>query len=173
MSQDSLQEEYNTNCNQHIYRSRPSQNEIVVARSPLDGLWYRGQVKTRATDDDLVILFVDVGFSSALTLKNVCRCLSNFAQLPKQVLQVYLNGVDRSDSGTTTGKLLLEKLVNGKTLTAQIISVWPNVSVNLFDTSGPKDVDIVKQLIAFKAVKPGSKSLMIQSTPTYLNFYPG
>ena len=151
----------------------PNFNEVVVARSSNDGLWYRGQVTNQQIDDCIYVFFVDVGITEAIQLRNLCRCLSSFARVPKQVLGVYLNGVDRYHSRTKNGLQLVNDLVQNKDLVAKIITVWPDVCVELSDTSGPAEIDIVKELIASNAVKLGSKSYITKLFDGRLNVYPG
>jgi len=144
-----------------------------VVRSSKDGLWYRGQVKSHVVDGWIYVFLVDVGLTETIQLSNVRRCLVRFTGVPKQVWEVYLNGVDRQHSRMKYGFQVFNNLVQDKDLVAKVITVWPDVCVDLFDVSGPIEIDIVKELIASNAVKEGSKSYPTKLSNRSLNIYPG
>ena len=166
-----MQEEYTVNFHQHRYSFSPALSDIVAARSSYDKMWYRGRVMADDKDDYYVIFFLDFGNVEVVHLKNLCRFLPRFSHLPKQAIEVFLNGIDIEGNHSEEGKKQLIKLVEDKDLVAEVVSLWPYLSINLYDITSPNHIDIAKELITSKVVKTGFKS-PVRNTSS-LNMIPG
>lgn len=157
--QNAMQDEYGTNFYQHRYSLYPALGDIVVAKSSHDALWYRGQVMADNAEDNLRIFFLDFGNTEVVHLKDLCRLLPRFSHLPKQAIEVFLNGIHPhgDELYMENGREELVKLVRQKDLVAEIVMLLPYMSINLYDTNGSRDIDIAERLIMNKAIKRGRK----------------
>jgi hypothetical protein len=81
--------------------------------------------------------------------------LPRFNHLPAQAVEMFLNGVEKNE--TIEGRDLLVKLVKNKDLVARVIHSSPYLSVDLYDTSGPDEVDIAQELIDRNVVQAGHR----------------
>ena len=100
------------------------------------------------------IFFVDFGVSRSVLLRDICNTMPRFNHLPAQAVEMFLNGVERT-SDSETARTLLSRLVFGKSLVAHIVQTSPHVLVDLYDTTGKKQMDIVEEMIRLKAVRRG------------------
>jgi len=166
-----MQKEYTLNFYQHRYSFSPALSEIVAAKSSYDDVWYRGQVMTHDDNDCYVILFLDFGNTEVIHLRDLCHFLPRFAHLPKQAVELFLNGISLDSYNSTEGKQHLIKLVKDKDLVAEVVSLWPHLSVNLYDTNSSHHIDIAEELITLKAVKRGPKYPSKECSPS--NTLPG
>ncbi len=76
---------------------------------------------------------------------------------------MFLNGIDYNINSVVARNKELVRLVTGKVLTAHVIHHTPFLLVDLHDTSGPRQVNLVEELIHRKLVK--------RSTSHTLNVY--
>jgi len=152
--QVAIQEEYNENHQSHRVTLNPSAGDIVIARSPDDKMWYRGRVMEELENEAFAIFFVDFGNKRPVPMKDVCLPLNRFTHLPMQAVEMFLNGIDR-DSDTIEARNELVNLVKGKDLVARVIHDNPVLLVDLFDTNGPKQVDLAEELIRRRVVNRG------------------
>ena len=155
--QEAMQKEYAENFHQHRYSFPPVLTDIVVAKSSSDETWYRARVMAFDEEDCFVIFFLDFGNTEVIRLNNLCCLLPRFSHLPKQAFEVFLNGIEPDGSHSEEGKQQLVQLVEDKDLVAEVVSLRPNLSINLYDTNNSRHIDIAEELIASKLVKPGPK----------------
>ena len=156
-----LQKEYNINHGMHRVTLDPSAGDIVIARSPDDKFWYRGKVTEELSNEEFAVYFVDCGHNRAVPLKDICLPLDRFTHLPMQSVQMFLNGIDwKSETVNARDELvnLVTEVVKGglrkpKNLVAHVVQHSPHLLVDLYDTSGPVDVNIAEELIRRGVVK--------------------
>jgi len=80
-----MQREYSTNYHQHRITLNPSAGDIVIAKSPVDNMWYRGRVMQEEENEEFTIFYVDFG-----NLELVCFLISNYI-VHAQILSVLSN----------------------------------------------------------------------------------
>ena len=90
--------------------------------------------------------------------------LPRFNHLPAQAVEMFLNGVKKNE--TTEGRDLLVKLVKNKDLVARVIHTFPYITVDLYDITGPKEVDIAQELINRKVVEADKKKIFCMQSRT-------
>jgi hypothetical protein len=56
-----MQREYSANYHQHRITLNPSAGDIVIAKSPVDNMWYRGRVMQEEENDEFTIFYLDFG----------------------------------------------------------------------------------------------------------------
>ncbi|ESO89878.1 hypothetical protein LOTGIDRAFT_164571 [Lottia gigantea] len=98
------------------------------------------------------IFFVDFGNTSWIDERKIRKLDAQFLHLPLQALECFLEDVElpkRKTVWSYASREYFHSLVDGKTLVAQITSKSWNGSlkVNLFDTSGRKDINVAQALI--------------------------
>lgn len=67
---------------------------------------------------------------------------------------MFLNGVDKT-SNSDQARAELARLTFGKDLVARIVDSTPNLVVDLYDTTGKKQIDVVQEMVRRKVVRPG------------------
>lgn len=138
----------------------PPAGDIVIARSPEDKKWYRGRVMEELKNDYFGIYFVDYGTSQIVHLRDICAPKLQFSHLPAQAVEMYLNGVAISDEADTEqARNLLMSFVQGKDLVARIVHDIPYVCVDLFECSGPTQIDIAAEMIRRKVIYPDHRKI--------------
>ena len=88
-------------------------------------------------------------------MRNLCTMLPRFNHLPAQAVEMFLNGVEMNE--TIEGRDLMVRLVKNKDLVARVIHTSPYLSVDLYDTQGPDEVDIAQELISRGVVQAGNR----------------
>ena len=138
----------------------PPAGDIVIAKSPEDGKWYRGRVIEELENDNFGIYFVDYGSNQKVHMRDMCTPKLQFSHLPAQAVEMYLNGVDYSNGADTEkARCALSSLVAGKDLIARIVHDTPYICVDLYENSGPTQVDIAAEMISRKVIYPDRKKI--------------
>ena len=138
----------------------PPAGDIVIAKSPEDGKWYRGRVMEELENDNFDIYFVDYGNKQKVYMRNICTPKLQFSHLPAQAVEMYLNGVDISNGADTEkARNALSSLVAGKDLVARIVHDTPYICVDLYEISGPTQVDIAAEMIRRKVIYPDHRKI--------------
>ncbi|XP_045027940.1 LOW QUALITY PROTEIN: uncharacterized protein LOC116922036 [Daphnia magna] len=156
--QKALQEEYTTNYFPHRITVAPSAGDIVIARSPEDNKWYRGRVMEEGENDFFGIYFVDYGNSQLVHMRNICNPMPRFVHLPTQAVEMFLNGVETSaEANTIEAQNVLVSLIKNRDLVARVVHIMPFVCVDLYDTSGPPEIDVASEMIRLKVARKAKR----------------
>lgn len=108
-----------------------------------------------ALDDgyNLVVFAIDFGFEQKVRVPWICRPMQRFMHLPAQAVECLLNGVRASSiDDNRKSRELSVRLTRDRFLFAEIVSLEPHVSINLYDTSGGEAVNVAQALINSLAV---------------------
>ncbi|EFX71403.1 hypothetical protein DAPPUDRAFT_255836 [Daphnia pulex] len=150
--QQALQEEYSSNYFSRRMTLAPSAGDVVIAKSPEDNRWYRGRVMEEKENDYFAIYFLDYGNAQPVHLRNLCNPVPRFIHLPAQAVEMYLNGIDTSQAADTIqAKNVLVSLVKNRDLVARVVHTIPFICVDLYNTSGPAEIDIATEMVRRKA----------------------
>ena len=133
--------------------SPPQQGALCCAKFK-DGLWYRAEV-TALQQQTCSVRFVDYGNTETVALSDIVPCPQQFLATPRQAVECALNGVGPPKAGGTgsaaEASKLLKKLTSERLLLAKVVGekgAGKKPLVELIDTSGSTDVNIMNELIA-------------------------
>jgi hypothetical protein len=103
-------------------------------------------------NDFFAIYFLDYGNAQLVHLRNLCNPVPRFIHLPAQAVEMYLNGIDTSATADTIqAKNVLVSLVKNRDLVARVVHTIPFVCVDLYNTSGPSEIDVAIEMVRLKA----------------------
>jgi len=103
-------------------------------------------------NDFFAIYFLDYGNAQLVHLRNLCNPIPRFIHLPAQAVEMYLNGIDTSEAADTIqAKNVLVSLVKNRDLVARVVHTIPFICVDLYNTSGPTEIDVATEMIRCKA----------------------
>jgi Tudor domain len=103
-------------------------------------------------NDFFAIYFLDYGNAQLVHLRNLCNPIPRIIYLPAQAVEMYLNGIDTSEAADTIqAKNVLVSLVKNRDLVARVVHTIPFICVDLYNTSGPTEIDVATEMIRCKA----------------------
>ncbi|XP_039927651.1 tudor domain-containing protein 1 isoform X2 [Hirundo rustica] len=127
---------------------RPAAGNVCCAQFT-DNLWYRAAVTAYASEDTVLVDYMDYGNSDSLPLTRLRPIIPSLMDLPAQAIRCSLAGV-KPPLGTWTSEDIsyMKKLVKDKVLTVKVVDKESSRSVvELTDASGTPAVNISSLLI--------------------------
>ncbi|NXD02933.1 TDRD1 protein, partial [Certhia familiaris] len=128
---------------------RPAAGQVCCAQFTEDNLWYRAAVTAYASEDTVLVDYMDYGNSDSLPLTRLRPIIPSLMDLPAQAIRCCLAGVKPPlGAWTSEGISYLKKLVKDKVLTVKVVDKESSRSVvELTDASGTPAVNISSLLI--------------------------
>lgn len=120
--------------------SQPIVRDALYATN-IDGTWLRVQAVGSPCNGKVECFFVDQGGTSFVDVASLRVLEERFAEFPMQAIQCQLHTLGEYASCEGIVDILGEVLL-GKTLVAELIYKEDPISVVMFDTWGPTDVDL-------------------------------
>ncbi|NWV02947.1 TDRD1 protein, partial [Ptilonorhynchus violaceus] len=128
---------------------RPAAGNACCAQFTEDNLWYRAAVTAYASEDTVLVNYMDYGNSDSLPLTRLRPIIPSLMDLPAQAIRCSLAGV-KPPSGTWTseGTSYMKELVKDKVLTVKVVDKESSTSVvELTDASVTPVINISSHLI--------------------------
>uniref|UniRef100_A0A2K6T204 Tudor domain-containing protein 1 n=1 Tax=Saimiri boliviensis boliviensis TaxID=39432 RepID=A0A2K6T204_SAIBB len=127
----------------------PAIGDICCAQFSEDDQWYRASVLAYASEESVLVGYVDYGNFEILSLMRLCPIIPKLLELPMQAIKCVLAGVKPSlGIWTPEAICLMKKLVQNKIITVKVVDKLENSSlVELIDKSKMPHVSISKVLI--------------------------
>ncbi|XP_037597657.1 tudor domain-containing protein 1 isoform X5 [Cebus imitator] len=127
----------------------PAIGDICCAQFSEDDQWYRASVLAYASEESVLVGYVDYGNFEILSLMRLCPIIPKLLELPMQAIKCVLAGVKPSlGIWTPEAICLMKKLVQNKIITVKVVDKLENSSlVELIDKSKTPHVSISKVLI--------------------------
>ncbi|NWW15959.1 TDRD1 protein, partial [Falcunculus frontatus] len=128
---------------------RPAAGNVCCAQFTEDNLWYRAAVRAYASEDTVLVDYMDYGNSDSLPLTRLRPIIPSLMDLPAQAIRCSLAGV-KPPLGTWTseGISYMKKLVKDKVLAVKVVDKESSRSVvELTDASVAPVVNISSLLI--------------------------
>ncbi|KAK7811703.1 hypothetical protein U0070_023184, partial [Myodes glareolus] len=145
-----LQESLSEYCGQVTPRSDfyPTIGDVCCAQFSEDDQWYRASVLAYASEESVLVGYVDYGNFEILSLKRLCPIIPKLLDLPMQALNCVLAGVKPSlGIWTPEAICFMKKIVQNKMVTVRVVDMLGTRSlVELIDKS------VVPHLSASKAL---------------------
>ncbi|PNI81670.1 TDRD1 isoform 3 [Pan troglodytes] len=146
-----LQASLSKYCDQLPPRSDfyPAIGDICCAQFSEDDQWYRASVLAYASEESVLVGYVDYGNFEILSLMRLCPIIPKLLELPMQAIKCVLAGVKPSlGIWTPEAICLMKKLVQNKIITVKVVDKLENSSlVELIDKSETPHVSVSKVLI--------------------------
>ncbi|KAM9051296.1 tudor domain-containing protein 1 isoform 2-T2 [Megaptera novaeangliae] len=146
-----LQASLSEYCSQMSPRSDfyPTIGDICCAQFSEDDQWYRASVLAYASEDFVLVGYVDYGNFEILSLTRLCPITPKLLELPIQAIKCVLAGVKPSSGIWTSEALcLMRKTVQNKMITVIVVDKLENSSlVELMDRSVMPHVSVTKVLV--------------------------
>ncbi|NXK38773.1 TDRD1 protein, partial [Piprites chloris] len=127
----------------------PAAGNVCCAQFTEDNLWYRAAVTAYASEDTVLVDYVDYGNSDSVPLTKLRPVIPALMDLPAQAIKCSLAGV-KPPLGTWTseGASFMKKMVKDKVLTVKVVDKEGSTSVvELVDTSVTPAINISSLLI--------------------------
>ncbi|VTJ55574.1 Hypothetical predicted protein [Marmota monax] len=138
-------------CGQASPRSDfyPTIGDICCARFSEDDQWYRASVLAYASEESVLVGYVDYGNFEILSLTRLCPIIPKLLELPMQAIKCVLAGVKPSlGIWTPEAICLMKKIVQNKMVTVKVVDRLENSSlVELTDKSLTPSVNVTRALI--------------------------
>ncbi|KAG3264032.1 tudor domain containing 1, transcript variant X1 [Ictidomys tridecemlineatus] len=138
-------------CGQASPRSDfyPTIGDICCARFSEDDQWYRASVLAYASEESVLVGYVDYGNFEILSLTRLCPIIPKLLELPMQAIKCVLAGVKPSlGIWTPEAICLMKKIVQNKMVTVKVVDRLENSSlVELTDKSLTPSVSVTRALI--------------------------
>uniref|UniRef100_A0A8C6R6D7 Tudor domain-containing protein 1 n=1 Tax=Nannospalax galili TaxID=1026970 RepID=A0A8C6R6D7_NANGA len=138
-------------CGQVTPRSDfyPTIGDVCCAQFSEDDQWYRASVLAYASEESVLVGYVDYGNLEILSLKRLCPIIPKLLDLPMQALNCVLAGVKPSlGIWTPEAVCLMKKLVQNKMITVRVVDRLESRSlVELIDKSVTPNVNASRVLI--------------------------
>ncbi|KAF6317988.1 tudor domain containing 1 [Rhinolophus ferrumequinum] len=146
-----LQASLSKYCGQLSPRSDfyPTIGDICCAQFSEDDQWYRASVLAYASEESVLVGYVDYGNFEILSLKRLCPITPKLLELPMQAIKCVLTGV-RPSLGIWTPEAiyLMKKNVQNKMITVKVVDKLENSSlVELIDESVTPNVSVTQVLL--------------------------
>ncbi|XP_063100841.1 tudor domain-containing protein 1 isoform X2 [Cavia porcellus] len=146
-----LQTSLSEYCSQVHPRSNffPSIGDICCAQFSEDDQWYRASVLAYASEESVLVGYVDYGNFEILSLTRLCPIIPKLLELPVQALKCMLAGVKPSlGIWTPEAICLMKKIVQNKMVIVKVVDKLENSSlVELTDKSVTPVISVAKVLI--------------------------
>nr|KAF6322956.1 tudor domain containing 1 [Pipistrellus kuhlii] len=145
-----LQASLNEYCGQVSPRSDfyPTIGDICCAQFSEDDQWYRASVLAYASEDSVLVGYVDYGNFEILNLKRLCPITLKLLELPMQAIKCVLAGVKPSlGIWTPEAICLMKKTVQNTMITVKVVDKLENSSVvELLDKSMTPHISVTEVL---------------------------
>ncbi|XP_063566590.1 tudor domain-containing protein 1 isoform X2 [Gorilla gorilla gorilla] len=127
----------------------PAIGDICCAQFSEDDQWYRASVLAYASEESVLVGYVDYGNFEILSLMRLCPIIPKLLELPMQAIKCVLAGVKPSlGIWTPEAICLMKNLVQNKIVTVKVVDKLENSSlVELIDKSETPHVSVSKVLI--------------------------
>ncbi|XP_051002801.1 tudor domain-containing protein 1 isoform X2 [Acomys russatus] len=146
-----LQESLSEYCAQVTPRSDfyPAIGDMCCAQFSEDDQWYRASALAYASEESVLVGYVDYGNFEILSLKRLCPIIPKLLDLPMQALNCVLAGVKPSLGVWTPEAIcLMKKIVQNKMVTVRVVdTLGTRALVDLVDKSVTPHVSAAKALI--------------------------
>uniref|UniRef100_A0A5G2RLX5 Tudor domain-containing protein 1 n=1 Tax=Sus scrofa TaxID=9823 RepID=A0A5G2RLX5_PIG len=146
-----LQASLSQYCSQVPPRSDfyPAIGDICCAQFSEDAQWYRASVLAYASEDSVLVGYVDYGNFEILSLTRLCPITPKLLELPMQAIKCVLAGVKPSlGIWTPEAICLMKKIVQNKMITVRVADKLENSSlVELTDRSVTPHISVTQVLI--------------------------
>ncbi|XP_070289338.1 tudor domain-containing protein 1 [Myotis yumanensis] len=146
-----LQASLNEYCVQVSPRSDfyPTIGDICCAQFSEDDQWYRASVLAYASEDSVLVGYVDYGNFEILSLKRLCPITPKLLELPMQAIKCVLAGVKPSlGIWTPEAICLMKKTVQNTMIMVKVVDKLENSSlVELIDKSMTPHISVTEVLI--------------------------
>ncbi|XP_072828027.1 tudor domain-containing protein 1 isoform X2 [Vicugna pacos] len=146
-----LQASLSEYCGQASPRSDfyPTIGDVCCAQFSEDGQWYRASVLAYASEESVLIGYVDYGNFEILSLTRLCPITPKLLELPMQAIKCVLAGVKPSlGIWTPEAICLMKNIVQNKMMTVKVVDKLENSSlVELIDRSVTPHISVTKLLI--------------------------
>ncbi|XP_060027226.1 tudor domain-containing protein 1 [Erinaceus europaeus] len=146
-----LQSSLSEYCSQVSPRSDfyPTIGDICCAQFSEDDQWYRASVLAYASEESVLVGYVDYGNFEILSLTRLCPITPKLLELPMQAIKCTLAGVKPSlGIWTPEATCLMKNAVQNKMITVRVADKTENSSVvELVDISVTPNVSITKVLM--------------------------
>ncbi|NXG07303.1 TDRD1 protein, partial [Sakesphorus luctuosus] len=149
---------------------RPAAGNVCCAQFAEDNLWYRAAITAYASEDTVLVDFVDYGNSDSVPLAKLRPAIPALMDLPAQAIPCSLAGL-KPPLGTWTseGISLMKKLVENKEFTVKVVDKEGSTPVvELVDVSVTPAINILSLLVekgyAAKEPKMASPALTMGDT---------
>ncbi|XP_006920906.1 tudor domain-containing protein 1 [Pteropus alecto] len=126
----------------------PTIGDICCAQFSEDDQWYRASVLAYASEESVLVGYVDYGNFEILNLKRLCPITPKLLELPMQAIKCVLAGVKPSlGIWTPEAVCLMKKIVQNKIITVKVADKLENSSlVELVDKSVTPSIRVTKVL---------------------------
>ncbi|XP_015413448.1 PREDICTED: tudor domain-containing protein 1 [Myotis davidii] len=127
----------------------PTIGDICCAQFSEDDQWYRASVLAYASEDSVLVGYVDYGNFEILSLKRLCPITPKLLELPMQAIKCVLAGVKPSlGIWTPEAICLMKKTVQNTMMTVKVVGKLENSSlVELIDKSMTSHISVTEVLI--------------------------
>ncbi|EPY82173.1 tudor domain-containing protein 1 [Camelus ferus] len=146
-----LQASLSKYCGQVSPRSDfyPTIGDVCCAQFSEDGQWYRASVLAYASEESVLIGYVDYGNFEILSLTRLCPITPKLLELPMQAIKCVLAGVKPSlGIWTPEAICLMKNIVQNKMMTVKVVDKLENSSlVELIDRSVTPHISVTRVLI--------------------------
>ncbi|XP_012788984.2 tudor domain-containing protein 1 [Sorex araneus] len=146
-----LQASLSKYCGQVSPRSDfyPTIGDICCAQFSEDDQWYRASVLAYASEESVLVGYVDYGNFEILSLTRLCPITPKLLELPMQAIKCMLAGVKPSlGIWTPEATCLMKNIVQNKMITVKVADKLENSSlVELVDISVTPNISVAKALI--------------------------
>ncbi|KAI4551049.1 hypothetical protein MJT46_020153, partial [Ovis ammon polii x Ovis aries] len=147
-----LQRSLGEYCSQVPPRSDfyPTIGDICCAQFSEDDQWYRASVLAYASEESVLVGYVDYGNFEILSLTRLCPITPKLLELPMQAIKCVLAGVKPSlGIWTPEAVCLMKKIVQNKIITVNVVDKLENSSlVELIDRSVTPHISVTKVLLS-------------------------
>ncbi|NXL26084.1 TDRD1 protein, partial [Setophaga kirtlandii] len=128
---------------------RPAAGNVCCAQFTEDNLWYRAAVTAYASDDTVLVDYMDYGNSDSLPLTRLRPIIPSLMDLPAQAIRCSLAGVNPPfGTWTSEGICCMKRLVKDKVLTVKVVDKESSRSVvELTDASGTPVINVSSLLL--------------------------
>nr|XP_021486660.1 tudor domain-containing protein 1 [Meriones unguiculatus] len=146
-----LQESLSEYCGQVTPRSDfyPAIGDVCCAQFSEDDQWYRASVLAYASEESVLVGYVDYGNFEILSLKRLCPIIPKLLDLPMQALNCVLAGVKPSlGIWTPEAICFMKKIVQNKMVTVRVLGMLgTRALVELVDKSVTPHVSTSNALV--------------------------
>ncbi|XP_062957676.1 tudor domain-containing protein 1 [Cynocephalus volans] len=146
-----LQASLSEYCGQVSPRSDfyPAIGDVCCAQFSEDDQWYRASVLAYASEESVLVGYVDYGNFEILSLTRLCPIIPKLLELPMQAIKCVLAGVKPSlGIWTPEAVCLMKNIVQNKMIMVKVVDKLENSSlVELTDKSMTPNINVTKALI--------------------------